>query len=66
MPTKRYGHRSRGQVVHPILCGSTMNSLATAHLKAAIDDLGAPFNPQEIFATSFNEKIEAKQKEAQA
>ena len=43
-----------------------MTRLTTVHLTAAIDDLSTPFNPQEIFATSLNEKIEAKQKEAQA
>ena len=66
MPTRRYGHLSREQVVHPILCGSTMNRLATIHLTATIDDLSAPFNPREIFAASLNEKIEAKLKEVQA
>ena len=37
MPTKRYGHLSREQVVHPILCGSTMNHLA---MSQPISDFG--------------------------
>ena len=43
-----------------------INRRATVHLTAAVKDLSAPFNPQEIFATSLNEKIEAKLKEVQA
>ena len=37
MPTKRYGHLSREQVVHPILCGSTMNRPA---MSQPISDFG--------------------------
>lgn len=37
MPTSLYSHLSREQVVHPILCGSTMNRPATLLL---VSDFG--------------------------